>query len=145
MTGTVQFCTFYLDQSLFGLDVLKVQEVIQRQEMTPMPLAPSMVLGLMNLRGTIVSCIDLRRRFGLPDPAADVDRINVVTQTGGGLASFEVDRIGDVVEVDAARFEPVPDTVRGEASKLIDGVYKLEHALLLVLNAERVLDFEDCR
>ena len=68
-----QFCTFYLDSGLFGIEVLQVQEVIRDQVTTPVPLANSVVSGLMNLRGSIVSCIDLRRRFEMPPAPADLE------------------------------------------------------------------------
>lgn len=137
-----QFCTFYIDQGLYGVEVLKVQEVIQFHETTEVPLADPVIRGLMNLRGSIVSSIDLRRRFGLEPRQNGVEPTNVVIQTGSGLVSFEVDRIGDVVEVTDAHYEPVPGTLSGETRRMIEGVYKLEGELLLTLNVERVLDLE---
>jgi len=140
MSEVKQFCTFYVDQGLYGVEVLKVQEVIQFHETTEIPLADPVIRGLMNLRGSIVSSIDLRRRFGLAPRQNGVEPTNVVTQSGSGLVSFEVDRIGDVVEVTEAHFEPVPGTLDGEIRRMIEGVYKLEGELLLILNIERVLD-----
>jgi purine-binding chemotaxis protein CheW len=142
MSDAKQFCTFYLDQRLFGIEVLKVQEVIQFHETTEVPLANPVIRGLMNLRGSIVSSIDLRRRFGLDPRSGGIEPTNVVTQTGNGLVSFEVDRIGDVKEVTEADYEPVPGTLDGGARLMIEGVYKLEGELLLALNIERVLDLE---
>lgn len=140
--GVRQFCTFYLDGQLFGIEVLQVQEVRRKQEMTEVPVAPKVVRGLMNLRGSIVSCIDLRLRFGMPPAPATVDPIHVITHTPGGLVSFEVDRIGDVVEVLDGDFEPPPPTLQGCARLLIDGVFKLRNALLQVVNVERVLELD---
>lgn len=142
MSDLKQFCTFYLDQRLYGIEVLKVQEVIQFHETTEVPLADPTIRGLMNLRGSIVSSIDLRRRFGMDPRSGDMEPTNVVTQTGSGLVSFEVDRIGDVVEVTEADYELVPGTLAGEARRMIEGVYKLEGELLMALNIERVLDLE---
>jgi purine-binding chemotaxis protein CheW len=96
----------------------------------------------MNLRGSIVSSIDLRKRFGLDPRQNGLEPTNVVTQSGSGLVSFEVDRIGDVVEVTEADYEPVPGTLDGEIRRMIEGVYKLEGELLLILNIERVLDLD---
>jgi purine-binding chemotaxis protein CheW len=140
MSEVKQFCTFYVDQGLYGVEVLKVQEVIQFHETTEVPLADPVIRGLMNLRGSIVSSIDLRKRFGLAPRQDGVEPTNVVTQSGSGLVSFEADRIGDVVEVTEADFEPVPGTLGGEIRRMIEGVYKLEGELLLILNIERVLD-----
>lgn len=142
MSELKQYCTFYLDREMFGIEVLKVQEVMRKQEMTEVPLAPNVVAGLMNLRGSIVSCIDLRVRFGLPIAPAEVESINVVTQTACGLVSFQVDRIGDVVEITDENFEAPPPTLRGPARSLIDGVFKLNGALLQVVNVEHVLELE---
>jgi purine-binding chemotaxis protein CheW len=142
MSEVKQFCTFYVDQGLYGVEVLKVQEVIQFHETTEIPLADPVIRGLMNLRGSIVSSIDLRRRFGLAPRQGGPEPTNVVTQSGSGLVSFEVDRIGDVVEVTDADYEPVPGTLSGETRRMIEGVYKLEGELLLILNIERVLDLE---
>ncbi len=142
MAEVRQFCTFYLDGRLFGVEVLKVQEVVQLHETTEVPLAPPEVRGLMNLRGSIVSSIDLRRRFRLPAREEGLEPTHVVTQSGTGLVSLEVDRIGDVVEVTETQFERPPSTLSGEARKLVDSVYKLDGSLLLTLNMERVLELD---
>jgi purine-binding chemotaxis protein CheW len=137
-----QYCTFFLDNRVFGIDVLEIQEVIRFQEVTEVPLAPPVIRGLLNLRGSIVTTIDLRRRFGMAPLEGDTLPANVVSQTPTGLVSLLVDRIGDVVEVDEDNFELPPDTLRGEVQKLIEGVYKLPAGLLLILNVERVLEIE---
>jgi purine-binding chemotaxis protein CheW len=137
MITSIQFCTFYLDGLYLGVDVQKVQEVIRYQEMTRVPLASSMVNGLINLRGQIVTAIDLRRRLGLPERPVDKLPMNVVVRTDDGVVSLLVDQIGDVQEVDSDTFERTPETLQGEARKLIQGVYKLSDRLLLVLDTER--------
>jgi len=134
-----QFCTFYLDRLYLGLDVLKVQEVIHDQEMTRVPLAPRHVCGLINIRGQIVTAIDLRRRLELDDRAADQVPINVVVSSEEGPMSLLVDEIGDVLEVDEEAFENLPDTLQGTIRELIRGVYKLPERLLLVLDVDRVI------
>jgi purine-binding chemotaxis protein CheW len=132
-----RFCTFYLDRHLFGVDVLDVQEVIRYQAMTRVPLAPPVVEGLINLRGQIVTALDLRRRLELPVRPAGETPMNVVVQTDEGAISFLVDRIGDVVEATDDQFEPAPGQLQGVPRDLITGVYKLEHELLVVLDTER--------
>ena len=126
MADEHQFCTFFLDGQYFGIDVLKVQEIIRFQEMTRVPLAPSVVRGLINLRGQIVTAIDLRRRLDLPDRQAGQLPVNVVIQTDDGAVSLLVDEIGDVLQVPQAAFERPPVTLRGTARDLIRGAYKLE-------------------
>jgi purine-binding chemotaxis protein CheW len=134
-----QFCTFYLGNQYFGLDVLKVQEIIRYQEMTRVPLAHPVVRGLINLRGQIVTAIDLRRRLDLADRVDGQLPVNVVVQTDEGAVSLLVDEIGDVLEVSDRQFERPPETLRGTARDLIRGAYKLPDRLLLILDIERTV------
>jgi purine-binding chemotaxis protein CheW len=135
-----QYCTFYLDGHYFGLDVLRVQEIIRHQEMTRVPLAPPVVRGLINLRGQIVTAIDLRRRLELSERPADQLPINVVVHTDDGAVSLLVDEIGDVLEVSEKLFERPPETLRGTARELICGAYKLTDRLLLILDTDRAVN-----
>jgi len=135
-----QFCTFFLDGFFFGVEVHKVQEVIRYQGMTSVPLSPSVIRGLINLRGQIVTAIDLRKRLGMNERQAGAQPMNVVVRTGEGAVSLLVDEIGDVVEVADSTFEEVPDTLKGVGRDLIRGVYKLKERLLLLLDTERALD-----
>lgn len=137
-----QFSTFHIDDLYCGIEVLKVQEVMRHQPMTTVPLAPSVIRGLINLRGQIVTAVDLRRRLGLPERAGDVLPMNVVVRTKDGVTSFLVDAIGDVVSVSEAAFEPAPDTMIGSARDLVTGVYKLDGRLLHVLDADMAAECE---
>jgi purine-binding chemotaxis protein CheW len=134
-----QYCTFYLAGHYFGLDVLKVQEIIRYQEMTRVPLAAPVVQGLINLRGQIVTALDLRRRLELEDRPADQLPVNVVVHTDDGAVSLLVDEIGDVLEVADTLFERPPETLGGTARELIRGAYKLPDRLLLILDPERTV------
>jgi purine-binding chemotaxis protein CheW len=134
-----QYCTFFVDGHYFGLDVLKVQEVLRYQEMTRVPLAPPTVRGLINLRGQIVTAIDLRRRLEFEDRPPTQLPVNVIVQTDDGPVSLLVDEIGDVLEVSDETFELPPETLRHAARDLIVGVYKLDERLLLILDAERTV------
>jgi purine-binding chemotaxis protein CheW len=129
-----QFCTFLLQRQFFGVPVQQVQEVIRYQEMTCVPLVPPVIRGLINLRGQIVTAIDLRRRFGMQDRSDSELPMNVVVRTDDGPVSFLVDEIGDVLELGEERFEHTPPTLQGEMQELVEGVYKLENRLLLVLD-----------
>jgi purine-binding chemotaxis protein CheW len=135
-----QYCTFSLGGYYFGIDVLKVQEVVRRQPMTRAPLAPAAVAGLINLRGQVVTALDLRRRLDLPDRPADQPPVNVVVQTGDGAVSLLVDEIGDVLQVPESAFEQLPETFTGTARDLTTGVYKLDGRLLLILDPDRTVD-----
>jgi purine-binding chemotaxis protein CheW len=128
-----EYCTFVLERYHFGVDVRKVQEIIRYQEMTRIPLAPPVVRGLINLRGQIVTAIDLRRMLDLPDRPADRLPVNIVVSTPDGAISLLVDEIGDVIAVSEEAFERPPDTLRGRTRDLIRGAYKLDRLLLLEL------------
>jgi purine-binding chemotaxis protein CheW len=132
-----QFCTFWMGQRLYGMPVEEVQEVMREQAMTRVPLAGSAVRGLINLRGKIVTAIDLRKGLGLGEEKVAGPLMNVVVSSEEYTVSFLVDAIGDVLEVSEESFEDVPETLQGEARKLVTGVYKLPSGLLHVLDAEK--------
>ena len=138
MADQRQLCTFFLNERFFGIEVEKVQEVIRYQTITPVPLAPGVVRGLINLRGQIVTAVDLRRLLQVEDRQDGRLPINIVFQTWQGIFSLLVDRIGDVLEVDQSAFERPPDTLEGIARELIQGTYKLQGRLLLMLNVEKL-------
>jgi purine-binding chemotaxis protein CheW len=135
-----QFSTFFVADLYFGVDVLRVQEVLRFQQMTRVPQAPDVIEGLINLRGQIVIAIDMRRRLQLPPRSGDQTPINVVVRTEDGAVSLLVDEIGDVLDVDDATYERPPENLDPAALELIRGVYKLKDRLLLVLDAERTVD-----
>ena len=139
MSEPRQYSTFYLDDLFFGVDVLNVQEVIKFQDMTQVPLASKVVRGLINLRGQIVTAIDLRCRLELNERPPDQEPMNVVIRTDDGAVSLLVDEIGDVVEVTEETLEPPPNTVKGTARELITGVHKLDGRLLLVLDTDKAI------
>jgi len=138
--AVAQYCTFMVADLFFGIDVRRVQEVLRSQEVTPVPRAPAVIQGLINLRGQIVPAVDVRRRLGLAPRPADAQPMNMVVRTEEGAASLLVDEIGDVLDVASGSFEPAPDNLSAEARELIRGVCKLKDRLLLVLDAERTLD-----
>jgi len=135
-----QYSTFFVADLFFGVDVLHVQEVLQSQQMTSVPQAPGVIEGLINLRGQIVTAIDMRRRLGLPRRADGQDPMNIVVRTVDGAVSLLVDEIGDVLDMDAATYERPPQNLDPAANDLIQGVYKLKDRLLLVLDEERTVD-----
>lgn len=134
-----QMCTFTLDRLLFAVEVERVQEVIRYQDATPILTAPDSIAGLINLRGQIVTAIDLRRRIGLREREPGARPMNIVVRAAEGAVSLLVDEIGEVVEVDPDSFEPLPETVTGSMRTTTHGVYKLEHALLHALDLTATL------
>jgi purine-binding chemotaxis protein CheW len=135
-----QFCTFFIDRQYFAVPVQQVQEVIRHLEMTSVPLVPSVIRGLINLRGQIVVAFDLRRRLGFPDRPENQKPMNVVVRADGETMSLLVDEIGDVIEVEEDSAEPPPETLRAGMRELLHGVYKLDGRLLLVLDTERTVN-----
>jgi len=134
-----QVSTFFVAGLYFGIDVLNVQEVMRYQEMTRVPLSPGVVEGLINLRGQIVTAIDMRRKLALPARPAGESPMNMVIRTDDGAVSLLVDDIGDVVEVDAETFERPPENLEPHAREIIRGIYKLKGRLLLMLDTERTI------
>src|SRR5580704_15848000 len=135
-----QFSTFFVANLFFGVDVLRVQEVLRYQQMTRVPQAPKVVEGLINLRGQIVTAIDMRRRLQLPPRVGDQTPMNMVVRTEDGAVSLLVDEIGDVLDVDTATYERPPENLDSAVRELIAGVYKLKDRLLLILDTERTVD-----
>lgn len=139
MAQTRQLCTFVLDKLLFGVDVVRVQEVIRYQPMTRVPLASPVIRGLINLRGQIVMAVDMRARLEFGPRGTSELPMNVVIRSESGPVSLLVDEIGDVVEVQQDAFEPPPETISNLGRELISGVYKLDRKLLLLLDTDRAI------
>jgi purine-binding chemotaxis protein CheW len=138
MTTTL-YSTFSVDDRYVGIPVDRVQEVLLAQPLTPVPLAHAHISGLLNLRGQIVTAIDLRARMGLAPRETGAPSANVIVSTDDGPLALLVDRLGDVVPVDDASFEPPPDTLDAELARSIKGAFKLDDALLLDLDLDEAL------
>ena len=131
-----QYATFWLGHGLYGIEVERVREVLRQQDITAVPLAPATVAGLINLRGQVVTTIDLRERLQLELATEDVQPMLVVVLVAGESIALLVDRIGGVVDVSDDQFEPPPDTLHGAVRELVLGAYKLEGQLLLGLDVD---------
>jgi purine-binding chemotaxis protein CheW len=140
MADKQQYSSFFVDEFLFGVEVEKVQEVMSSMVITPVPFARPVVRGLINLRGQIVTAIDLRRCLGLAGRPLDKPLVNLIVYTNDGCASLLVDQVADVLGVEEKDFESVPATLQGSARELIRGAYKLDDRLLLILDTEKVID-----
>jgi purine-binding chemotaxis protein CheW len=136
----VQLATFVVSRFLFGIDVLNVQEVLRFQKMTRVPLAPPVIVGLINLRGQIVPAIDMRRRLCLDPRTGDERPMNLVVRTEEAAISLLVDEIGDVLELNSSGFENTPANVSPNVREMIRGIYKLKNELLFVLDTDKTVD-----
>jgi purine-binding chemotaxis protein CheW len=143
MPSSQRFCTLLLNGHVFAVPLAKVQEVIQSRQTTRVPLAPDLVSGVLNLRGHIVSVIDLRRRLGFPDRQPEQPSMNIVVRSNEGAVSFLVDEIGDVLELELQALEGPPATLQGIAREVVRGVYKLADRLVVVLDIDRVADVRE--
>ena len=133
-----QLATFHVGGLFFGVDVARVQEVVRYEGATRVPLAPPSVAGLLNMRGQVVTAVDMRVRAGV-EGERDGEPMSVVVRLEGEVVSLLVDTIGDVVSVTDDQFELPPDTLGADERELITGAYKLEGELLLVLDVEKTL------
>ncbi len=139
-SGNVQLATFVVARFLFGIDVLRVQEVLRFQKMTRVPLAPPVIVGLINLRGQIVPAIDMRCRLHLAPRTSEERPMNLVVRTEEAGVSLLVDEIGDVLELNSSSFESTPANVAPNVREMIRGVYKLKNQLLFVLDTDKTVD-----
>lgn len=135
-----QYCTFWVDGLFFGVAVSGVQEVLRYQPLTAVPSAPEAIQGLINLRGQIVTALDLRCRLGLPPRPEDALPMNVIVRSRGEVVSLLVDDIGDVIDTSGLELEPVPANVPSVVQDVVRGVLALPDAILLVLDADRAAD-----
>jgi len=140
MSSAHQFCTFYLDHLLFGVESQKIQEVVTYRELRPVPLAPPVVSGLMNLRGQVVVALELRRQLELPERPADMVPICLVVRAASGTVCLLADEVGNVVEVEERTFEAAPETLSPRLRSVILGVHKLEGQLMHVLDTDQACE-----
>lgn len=135
-----QYSTFWVGDLFFGIGVAEVQEVLRHQPMTPVPRADEAVRGLINLRGQIVTAVDLRVRLGLPPRAEDQLPMNVIVRSRGEVVSLLVDDIGDVIDTAGIAPQPVPSTMPAKLQYVVRGVRPLPDSILLILDADRALE-----
>jgi purine-binding chemotaxis protein CheW len=140
-----QLSTFHVGKYLFGVDVSLVQEIVRLQTITPVPLSAPEIAGLINLRGEVLTAINLRIRLGLPPTDSDREPVNVVVRVDEEPVSLLVDEIGGVQEVSQVPFESTPATVDAHVRPLLMGAYTLPDRLLLALDARKVLALVDTR
>ncbi len=136
----IQYCTFYLDKSFFGVEAHKVQEVARMQNLTTIPLMPDYVKGLINLRGEVVMSIDMSKKLN-PVAADKTDYVNLVLRDQNASSiSLMVDHVGDVIELSSFGMEEVPENIEASTRKVVKGMYKLSQKFMLVLDVDRIMN-----
>ncbi len=137
-----QWVTFRLDGETYGVNVMEVQEVLRVTDIAPVPGAPSYVLGIINLRGNVVSVIDTRRRFGLPATEnSDATRI-VIIESGGQTVGIRVDAVAEVLDVDSSEIETSPDVGNEEAARYISGMVSRGEELVVLIDVNKIITEE---
>ena len=143
MSEERKICTFYLDNFYFGMDVYQIQEIIRYQDMTHVPLAHATIKGLINMRGQIVTAIDMRQRLGFLASPEETELTNIVIRTEDGSVSFLVDTIGDVIDIPIDFFEPPPENLKGKIRQVVKELCQLDDQLLLIMDIDQVLQLSD--
>ena len=138
---TEEFVTFTIADQLFGLPVLTVQDVLSAHRITRIPLAPTEIAGSLNLRGRIVTAIDVRLRLGLTPRDADASAMSIVVEHNNDLYSLLVDSVGEVLALSPDDFERNPPTLDSRLRVYSNGIYRLNDQLLVVLDVTRLLDY----
>jgi purine-binding chemotaxis protein CheW len=141
-TDTKNLVTFKINNQSFGIPILQVQDIVEPRMITLVPLAPSAIAGVMNLRGRIVTVINLRRCLGLQDRAETGRKMSITVEYNGDLYTLLVDEIGDVCDLPRRDFENAPATLSDGLRQICTGIFRLPGDLLVVLDVERVLDAE---
>ena len=135
----LQWVTFRLEGELYGINVIQVQEVLRVTEIAPVPGAPDYVLGIINLRGNVVTVIDTRRRFMLNEREIDDDTRIVIIEVMGQIVGLLVDGVAEVVYLRASEVESAPEVGNDESSKYIQGVVSRENGLLIMVDVNKLL------
>jgi purine-binding chemotaxis protein CheW len=135
------YVTMSIGGQLFGIPVLKVQDVLGSQTITRVPLAPVEVAGSLNLRGRIVTAVDVRLRLGLPKRDSEKQAMSVVVEHEGELYSLLVDSVGEVLSLESRDYQRNPPTLNPRLREFSDGIYRLNDSLLVVLSVSSLLNF----
>ncbi len=135
-----EFLTFTLADQLFGVSVLQVNDVLSSQKITRAPLSPYSIAGIMNLRGRIVTAIDVRRCLGQNPRAEGEESMSVVIEQGGELFSLIIDAVGDVLTLNPGSLEKVPATLSPAWRSVASSIHKLQDKLLVILDVKQLLE-----
>jgi purine-binding chemotaxis protein CheW len=138
-----QWVTFFLDNEKYGIKVMQVQEVLRMTEIAPVPGAPHYVLGIINLRGNVVTVIDSRKRFGLPDKEPDDSTRIVIIEAGDHVVGILVDSVAEVVDLRASEIETAPNVGTDDSSKYIQGVSSQRQELLILVDVDKLLSDDE--
>ena len=135
-----QFLTFALNEESYGLEILKVREIIGLMEITAVPEVPHYMKGVVNLRGKVIPVVDLRLKFGMPEADYDEETCIIVVNVNETLVGIIVDTVSEVVNLDEAQIEETPEFGGGHGGEFILGMAKVEESVKILLDIDKVLD-----
>lgn len=139
----LQWVSYQLEQEVYGINVMQVQEVLRPTEIAPVPGAPDYVLGIINLRGNVVTVIDTRKRFGLPSREADDDSRIIIAEVSGNVIGMLVDSVAEVVYLHQSEIDTAPNVSSDDSSRFIQGVCSRDKTLLILVDVNKLLNDEE--
>jgi len=139
----LQWVTFRLADETYGINVMQVQEVLRVTEIAPVPGAPDYVMGIINLRGNVVTVLDTRKRFNLPATEQDDATRIVIIESGQNVVGVQVDSVAEVVELRRSEVELSPNVGNDESAKYIEGVASINDELLILIDINKLLSAEE--
>ena len=141
--ATLRWVTFFLSQEKYGINVMQVQEVLRVTEIAPVPGAPDYVLGIINLRGNVVTVIDTRQRFGLQSKEMDDSSRIVIVESGDQVVGILVDSVAEVIDLQLSEIESAPNVGTEDSSRFIQGVASQQEELLIIIDLNKLLADEE--
>jgi len=141
--ATLRWVTFFLSQEKYGINVMQVQEVLRVSEIAPVPGAPEYVLGIINLRGNVVTVIDTRQRFGLEPKALDDSTRIVIVESNDQVVGILVDSVAEVIDLQLSEIESAPNVGTEDSSRFIQGVASQNDELLIIIDLNKLLSDEE--
>jgi purine-binding chemotaxis protein CheW len=139
----IQLACFRVGDQLYGLDILRIREIVRPQKLRPVPKAPSFVEGVMNLRGAVIPVVDLRRRFDLAIPPADRQTRIMISALSGRIVGLLVDEVTEVRRYERKEIQPAPHFLKGRGVQFFLGVCRRDEDLILILDLEKLLSTEE--
>lgn len=135
----LQWVTYHLEDEIYGINVMQVQEVLRLTEIAPVPGAPDYVIGIINLRGSVVTVIDTRLRFGLPSKEDDETSRIIIVEVNGNVVGMLVDCVAEVVYLRQSQIDTAPNVSNDDSSRFIQGVCSREQGLLILVDVNKLL------
>lgn len=142
LADEMQICCFTIAGEQYAIDIMKIREIIRPLKITPLPKAPDFIEGIVNLRGTVIPVIEMRKRFGL-DVERDFEPRMIIVKVEDTAIGVTVDHVSDVIRIPVSDIQPPPKMIKGIESEYVEGVVKYSGDLIILLNIDRILSTEE--